>query len=117
MLKHFVRNVMVALRVIRPPRYLLRTVDRHPAPEELTAGELVLVKSGGKEKWACFICPCGCGNRMQLSLNPKTRPSWRLSSDWLSRPTVFPSVRQLNACRGHYWIRNGDVEWCRDSGR
>ncbi|WP_221445042.1 DUF6527 family protein [Pseudomonas fluvialis] len=117
MLKHLIRSALVAFRVIPSPRFTLRTVERHPAPNEISADELVLVKSGGQEKWACFICPCGCGNRMQLSLNPKVRPNWRVLSDWLNRPTIHPSIRQLNACWGHYWIRSGEVDWCADTGR
>ncbi|WP_206431681.1 DUF6527 family protein, partial [Sphingomonas koreensis] len=37
--------------------------------------------------------------------------------DWLCRPSITPSINQLNACGCHFWIKDGAVEWCRDSRR
>jgi len=68
-------------------------------------------------KWACLRCPGGCGEILLLSLNPTGRPRWTAAIDWLGRPTVQPSVKQLDGCRCHFWIRCGMVEWCSDSGR
>jgi ThiF family len=31
--------------------------------------------------------------------NPDRRPRWRLTSDWFGRPSIEPSVRQMNRCR------------------
>lgn len=36
--------------------------------------------------------------------------------DWLRRPSVTPSVRQLNDCGCHFWIKSGRIQWCSDSG-
>lgn len=110
------RCVLVAMRLIQRPHFIQKVVYCHPSPNELSPGDLVIVMNGAKAKWACFLCPGGCGNRFQLSLNISARPSWRVSTDWLRRPTVYPSIRQLNACQGHFWIRSGSVEWCPDSG-
>ncbi|WP_246628708.1 DUF6527 family protein [Methylomagnum ishizawai] len=92
-------------------------MDRHPKPDELPPGLLVVVKDGGYLKWACFRCPGGCGEKLQLSLNPSRRPRWTVGLDWLRRPTLTPSVHQFNACRCHFVLKNGIVNWCRDSGR
>lgn len=89
----------------------------HPIPEELCTGTLILVRDGGLDKWACFRCPGGCGEKIQLSLSQTRRPRWAARFDWLLRPTVHPSVRQLNACRCHFWVKRGRVFWCADSGR
>ncbi|WP_306609890.1 DUF6527 family protein [Paracoccus yibinensis] len=61
-------------------------------------------------------CPCGCGERLQLSLARERRPRWRLEVDHLGRPTLAPSVRMQDGCRAHFHLRSGKVEWCRDSG-
>jgi hypothetical protein len=111
------RQILVSLHIIRRPDLVSRITDRHPTPEELTSGTIVVVEDGGRAKWACLRCPGGCGERLQLSLNPRRRPSWSIDLDWLRRPTVEPSVRQLNTCRCHFWIKGGAVEWCADSGR
>jgi len=111
------RWVLVNLRLIRPPDLVARLSDRHPSPDELPAGLLVVVQDAGRQKWACLRCPGGCGDRLQLSLNAARRPRWAIALDWLRRPSVTPSVHQLTACRCHFWIKGGMVEWCADSGR
>jgi hypothetical protein len=89
---------------------------RHPAPAELPPGRIVVVRDGTVEKAACFLCPGGCGSKILLSMSQARKPRWQVRFDWLGRPTVTPSVRQLGRCGCHYWIRRGAVEWCRDSG-
>lgn len=111
------RYVLVSLGLMRRPDLVGRVTDQHPKPEELTPGLLIVVQDGLHAKWACLRCPGGCGEKLQLSLNPNRHPAWTARLDWLRRPTVAPSVRQLNACRCHFWINGGVVEWCADSGR
>lgn len=111
------RWLLIHTRRISRPDLVMLVMDRHPKPDDLIPGRLVVVQDGPVQKWACFRCPCGCGARMQLSLNPTRRPRWSVSADWLRRPTVAPSVHQRDGCRAHFWIRKGRVEWCGDSGR
>lgn len=109
----------VVLEQIRwlPRSHLIASVqEAHPEPERLTAGRLVIVRSGSLDKWGCFRCPGGCGEKLQLSLSQQRRPRWSIAVDWFGRPSVSPSIRQTNACRCHFWIKKGRVEWCRDSG-
>jgi hypothetical protein len=113
----FLRWLLVWLGLIRRPAYLAREQSLHPTPEELTPGTLVLVIDDGRKKWVCFRCPCGCDQRIQLSLNPECRPRWSVSVDWLGRLSVSPSVHQLDGCRSHFWIRRGAIDWCLDSGQ
>lgn len=115
MLRHLLREALVALRLIPRPDLSVRVAADHPSPDDLVPGRLVVVRDGARSKWACLRCPGGCGERIQLSLHPTRRPRWSVRLDWLRRPTVEPSVRQTNACRCHFWIRDGRVEWCADS--
>ena len=117
MWRHLVRQALVAVRIVRRPDLVMRVLARHPTPEELPPGMLVVVQDGERAKWACLRCPGGCGEKLQLSLNPSRRPCWAVSFDWLRRPSVSPSVHQLSACRCHFWIIGGNIEWCRDMGR
>lgn len=99
------------------PDLVARVRETHPPPAELVDGRLVVVKDGELEKALCFRCPGGCGQKIVLSLLASRVLRWRVRLDWLRRPTVEPSVRQLNACQCHFWIRCGRVEWCGDSGQ
>lgn len=115
MWKRIIRALAVRLGAIEKPDFVLRFVDEHPAPEQLRHGEIVVVRGKEHHKWACLRCPGGCGNRLQLSLNPSRRPRWTIESDWLERATLDPSVRQIGACGAHFWLQKGIVRWCADS--
>lgn len=117
MWRNFLRGLLVRIEVIRRPDLIGHTMNQHPTPDELPSGSLVLVKNGQYLKWACFRCPGGCGEKLQLSVNVNQRPHWTVQLDWLRRPSVTPSIRQLNTCRCHFWIKKGVVKWCSDSGK
>jgi hypothetical protein len=112
----FLLRALAWCGVVARPDLVGRVSPTHPAPNALPAGRLVVVRDNGLEKAACLRCPGGCGAKIILSLSPKRLPRWRVRLDWLGRPSIEPSVRQLNACRCHFWIRSGRVEWCQDSG-
>jgi len=116
MWREYLRRALVRVGLIDEPDFTTKFVDRHPAPAEIPDGVIVIVVAANHPKWACFRCPGGCGHRFQLSLHPTRRPRWTVSGDWLNRATVSPSVLQTTACGAHFWVRNGQVEWCPDSG-
>lgn len=103
--------LLVWLGLVKKPRYLVRYSEQHPTVTELADDDLVVVRSGAFVKWACFKCPCGCNQKIALSLNKERRPSWTVVVDWLQRPTVSPSVHQLAGCLSHFWIKRGGIEW------
>jgi hypothetical protein len=103
------------MRRIRQPDFVVKRVAVHPASKSVKSGVVVIVGEHGLQKWACFQCPGGCGEVIKLSLNSKKRPCWTAEVDGLERVTVNPSVRQLNTCGCHFWIREGNVNWCGDS--
>lgn len=115
MWRALLRRLLVRLGVVQRPDVLARFVERHPTPEELPLGSLVIVQDGARQKWACLRCPGGCGAKLQLSLNPARRPCWKVAFDWLGRPSISPSIHQQNACRCHFWLKRGIVEWCAGS--
>lgn len=117
MWRDIARQALVAAGIIPRPDLVARVMDSHPTPGDLKPGVLVVVQDGDRAKWACLRCPGGCGEKLQLSLNLSRRPRWAVSLDWLQRPSVSPSIHQLNDCRCHFWIKGGTVEWCVDSGR
>ena len=114
---NYARDFLLDIGWIKPPVFISEVVSQHPTPDSLEEGKLVIVKNGRLKKWACFRCPGGCGLKIMLSLSPNRSPRWRVKSDWLGRPSIKPSIRQLNDCGCHFWIRRGGVEWCLDSKR
>lgn len=106
-----VARLLSAIGLLRAD-LLTRVADRMPADMEIKSGELVVVESDGFRKWACLNCPGGCGVRISLSLNPNRRPRWHVAADWFVRPSISPSVHQINDCRCHFWVRRGRIEWC-----
>ena len=111
----WIRQLLVWMRRIRQPDFVVKRVAVHPAPEAVKSGVMVVVGDRQRQKWACFQCPGGCGEVIKLSLNAKRSPCWEVEADGLDCPTISPSVRQLNSCGCHFWIRQGQVIWCENS--
>lgn len=110
----WIRQLLVWMRRIRQPDFVVERVAVHPAPEEIKPGVMVLVGDRQRQKWTCFQCPGGCGEIIKLSLNTKHSPCWEVEVDRLDCPTISPSIKQLNSCGCHFWIRRGEVTWCDD---
>jgi uncharacterized protein DUF6527 len=111
------RWLLISLRIIPKPDLLARVVPDHPSPDSMKPGWLYVVGSSGYRKWAYFRCPADHDEIIQLSLMPQRRPRWEVSIDRLGRPTIHPSVWQLDGSYAHFWIKQGRVEWCADSGK
>lgn len=74
-------------------------------PERLDPGVLYVSREYGT---ASHLCCCGCDEEVVTPLNPT---DWALTIE-RGGVTLFPSVGNWSfACRSHYWIRNGCVEW------
>lgn len=116
-LQELIRSLLLWLGLIAKPDFLMRAVTDHPSREQMEPGWIYVVGGPGYQKWAYLFCPTGNGEVIQLSLQPNHRPRWHVGSDFLGRPTVNPSVRQLEGSYAHFWIRSGRVHWCEDTGR
>ncbi len=99
------------------PDLIVKFVADHPAPASLEPGCIYVVAVQRYQKWAYFRCPADNNEIIQLSLMSNRRPNWEIKLDWLGRPTLDPSVRQLEGSFAHFWVKNGRVEWCLDTGR
>lgn len=115
MMIDFLRKSLELFRIIPRSDLIARITPTHPKPDQIVLGEMTIVRDG-VDKWACFRCPGGCGETIKLSLSKNRRPKWTAVSDQLKRPTISPSVRQTNECRCHFSIRQGRIDWCKDSG-
>jgi hypothetical protein len=109
--------LLVALRLVRRPDLMANLVADHPDPDDMKVGMIYIVGGAGYRKWAYFRCPADHEEIIQLSLMRDRRPRWTVTTDLLGRPTIDPSVRQLDGSYAHFWVRKGRIEWCADSGR
>src|SRR5271156_4562751 len=103
----FILLLLVWLGLVERPRFIARYAQSHPSISELSDTDFVIVRSGNFTKWACFRCPCGCGEKIALSLATNRRPAWKVTTDRLRRPTVEPSIWQRAGCHSHFWIKKG----------
>lgn len=69
-----------------------------------------------KYKWVMFRCPCQCGDVITISLQSVHKPFWKLSLSQHKRPTLYPSVWRDKGCFSHFWVKDGRVFWCVDTG-
>lgn len=116
-LKAVVRFVLVLFKVIQRSDMLVLGVSGHPVPETIRHGFIYVVSEGKYKKWAYLRCPADQNEIIQLSLMPNRRPRWEVTVDALDRPTIYPSIRQLDGSYAHFWIKRGHIEWCEDSGK
>lgn len=81
-------------------------------PKSLKTKTLYILTEDGVPWQAAMICPCGCGEKLDLNLLPDERPCWRFRSDEKSRATLEPSVWRKVGCKSHFWLRSGRIIWC-----
>ena len=92
-------------------------VQLPPSNDRIAKGDFFVVASDQHKKWALFKCPCGCGRVITLGLSARRKPHWVVTLGSGKFPTLYPSVRQLDGCLSHFWLKDGTVYWCRDTGK
>lgn len=80
-------------------------------PVEL-GSEIILVKRKGTQLWAVLMCPCGCGERINVNLMRTADPHWMLSvrrGKISLSPSLWVSPKK---CGSHFWLIDNGVFWC-----
>jgi hypothetical protein len=86
--------------------------SREASDDLLKYGTILIVKDGSIQKWARFICPCGCGQKQVISLQASHSPHWSLNTIG-ETITLHPSVHVngTDGCEAHFFIRKNQIEW------
>jgi hypothetical protein len=92
----------------RPIRYI--KVEDFPAT--LESAKVYLAGDGTNLWGAAMICPCGCGEVIELNLLKQVRPCWSAEEHPDGTVSLAPSVWRQKGCRSHFFLRRGGVEWC-----
>jgi hypothetical protein len=111
-------DVSPDLRLSEPKVHFnsLKIVSKTPGNAAIKEKEFITIINENKSYWAMFRCPCGCGTVISLSLQRIHKPSWTVTKSKHGRPSLHPSVWQNKGCRSHFWIKDGRVYWCGNSG-
>ena len=91
-------------------------INKTPKNDTVGKRDFIAVVYQNKPMWALFQCPCGCGKVISLSLQKIHTPNWTVRKNPSGRPTLHPSVWQNKGCCSHFWIKDGRVYWCDNTG-
>ena len=91
-------------------------VQKTPNNANIEKQKFVSVIYKGAPHWSLFRCPCGCDDVISLPMQPPHNPRWQLEKSASGLPTLFPSIWRNKGCMSHFWVKEGDIVWCRDSG-
>lgn len=91
---------------------LLPTVSsRDEAASSLSLpGDSALVVRG-VPRMLLMRCPCGCGDDLNINLDPRTGKAWR---HYVRRGTLtlHPSYWRVDKCRSHFILWKNEIWWC-----
>lgn len=107
----FVPRKLGTLQGGRKPR-LYRTVKVEDFPDKFIPETLYLAGEEGSLWGAALLCPCGCGERIEINLLKQARPCWTVHMSSNGVVSLTPSIWRQRGCGSHFFLRNGRIEWC-----
>lgn len=111
-------SARVPRREKQPPFFYEATwVSRAPSNSEVKERTLYCAHSQNVARWALFLCPCKCGHVITLSLQAAHHPHWRVFKGRQGHPTLYPSIWRNSGCLSHFWVDDGQIVWCDDTGQ
>jgi hypothetical protein len=97
------------LSFFEPPYRFEVSEGRFPA--KLHRRRIYVLTEDGEPWEARLICPCGCGEALDLSLLRDDHPTWTMKADAHGRATLHPSIWRHVGCRSHFFVRGGRIRW------
>lgn len=91
--------------------YLHKRVDENP--DVISKGIVYLIGDSPQPWAASFLCPCGCGEVVMLSLIPTDSPSWKARLQKNGAISLSPSIWRTRGCRSHFFIHGGKTIWAK----
>jgi len=95
-----------------PAKPLWKSCHVSDLPSRLRERCVYLVAEGDQVWQVAMLCPCGCGEIIQLCAVPESRPSWAVTEHPEGTVTLSPSVWRTTGCRSHFFLRAGQIRWC-----
>jgi hypothetical protein len=88
-----------------------RSVRVEELPDRLAKKTLYIAGEGPHLWFVAMICPCGCGEILQMCLLQDARPRWTVSVDSNGVPSLSPSVWRQVGCKSHFFLVRGRIQW------
>ena len=107
----YIPRQLVALWPWRKPK-LFQGTRVEEFPEKLDKAKVYLAGEGDNLWAAAMICPCGCGEVIEINLLKQARPCWSVQEHSDGTITLAPSVWRQKGCRSHFLLRHGRIDWC-----
>lgn len=110
---YFLRRIFNLIRswfVGRPKPF--KVVRLQELPDTLDPTTVYILGEGQYLWFMAMLCPCGCGDLLQMSLLPTVEPWWRLIEHKNKSISLYPSVWKKAGCRSHFFLRRGQIKWC-----
>lgn len=107
----YVPRQLAALWPWRKPR-LIHGIRVEEFPDKLDKAKVYIAGEGDHLWAAAMMCPCGCGQVIELNLLKQTRPCWSVQEHADGTVTLAPSVWRQKGCRSHFLLRHGRIDWC-----
>jgi hypothetical protein len=89
----------------------IRYENLEELPDTLNPATLYVAGEGPHAWGAAMLCPCGCGDVVQLNLLKQARPCWAIRHHRDGTVSVIPSIWRTKGCRSHFSIRQGRIHW------
>jgi hypothetical protein len=99
----------------KPQRFAYARVDEFP--DSLKSATVYVSGERGHAWAAALICPCGCGEVIELNLLKQVRPCWDIEEHQDGSVSLMPSVWRQKGCGSHFFVRRGRIDWCLDTVR
>jgi hypothetical protein len=80
-------------------------------PDRLKANRVYLAGENGHLWAAAMLCPCGCGDTIELNLLQAAKPCWEAHMHEDGLVSLKPSVWRQNGCRSHFVLQRGIIKW------
>lgn len=97
----------------QPQRFRYTRVDEFP--DSLKPSTLYVAGEDPHLWAAAMLCPCGCGDVIELNLLKKVRPRWSVEQHADGSVSLMPSVWRRKGCRSHFFVRHGRIDWCQST--
>jgi hypothetical protein len=80
-------------------------------PDALKPNKVYMAGEANNYWGAAMLCPCGCGETIQLNLLKDVRPCWSVKKNSKGAVTIVPSVWRQKGCKSHFFVRAGKIVW------
>lgn len=108
-LKLWIKTLVSKRRKKKVPLYIATYVNDFP---DNCCNNIFYVLGKPEHEWlAGMICPCGCGDFVELVLDGYS-PRWELSFSAKGLPSLYPSICRSVNCRSHFFLEHGSIKWC-----